>query len=175
MAGERRTPYSQGPLHFFSLLLAFGSAAGALVHRSAVVLDSQEHGTLHYPPASGAAAVCSWRGAAVFIGLRGWWRGHTTPGPPPEGAYWAAADGPGGGSAAALQRPRSPQKGLEARPLLTSAAPACGALGRNVAAGLGGVRLAETIGFEQSPATLAEAWRPGGGVGPLQSCHACLG
>lgn len=66
-AGERRRPYSQGPLHFLPLLLALGATACALVHGAAVVLDSQEHGTLHTRLCARAAQVCGRARAAAFI------------------------------------------------------------------------------------------------------------
>lgn len=84
-AGERRRPYSQGPLHFFPLLLALGAVAGALVHGSAVVLDSQEHGTLHYPPPAGAAAVCGGARTAAFIRGGGAGAGPHAAGPASRG------------------------------------------------------------------------------------------
>ena len=57
-----RKPHSQGSLHLLSLLLVLGAGASAFVHGSAVVLDSQEHSTLHYHPPPGNAAL----GVQVF-------------------------------------------------------------------------------------------------------------
>lgn len=73
LAGERRKPYLQGPLHLLPLLLAFGAGACALVHGSAVVMDSQEHSTLHYRLRSRVPALCCQERAAVFIRVGGSW------------------------------------------------------------------------------------------------------
>lgn len=73
LAGERRKPYLQGPLHLLPLLLAFGAGACAFVHGSAVVMDSQEHSTLHYRLRSRVPALCCQERAAVFIRVGGSW------------------------------------------------------------------------------------------------------
>lgn len=76
------------------------------------------------------------RAAALLIAGSGVGRGLAIQVPPPEGAYWPAADGPGAG----LAWPEvvtSPPKGRKGRALLTSAVSAFCALGRNAAAGWG--------------------------------------
>lgn len=85
VAGEGRKPYSQGPFHLFPLFLALVAAASASVHRSAVVLNSQEHSTLHYRPPAGAAAVCCWASVAAFIRSRDLGAGHRGSGPASRG------------------------------------------------------------------------------------------
>lgn len=133
VVGERRKPYSQGPLHFPPLLLALGAVACALVHGSAVVLDSQEHGTLHSPPPAGATAVYGRARAAAVIGGEARGRGLTPPVPPSAGTDWPVADGQGAGAVPACGRPGGPRR-VSKRALLTSTALASCALGPDAAA-----------------------------------------
>lgn len=107
-AEEKKKQYSQRPLHFLPLLLAPGSAACALVHGSAVVLNGQKHGTLHNHLSAVAAAVRAGAAAALIrADARG--RGLTPSVPPSKGDDWPdAAAGAGSGSAAVAAPPRSP-------------------------------------------------------------------
>ena len=145
-----RKPHSQGSLHLLSLLLVLGAGASAFVHGSALVLDSQEQSTLHYlPPAENAV-----------LG-----------GPGCRHPYLYNRRRRGGGVSRRRSRPRrapigrrrpraalsrAPQKGLETRVPLTSAARASCAVGPD-ARWCGGQR---KFPFERSQATFAQSWRP---------------
>lgn len=90
--GERA--YSQRSLHFLALLLHLGAVACALVHGYAVVLDSQEHGTLHTQTPAATAAVCSRaRAARPFKAGCGAGGDPEASAPPLEGADWLVTDG----------------------------------------------------------------------------------
>lgn len=121
-----REPYLQSTLHLLPLLLALGAVACAFVHgTAAVVLDSQEHGTLHSRLRSGGtkrfAGGCA--RARVYIRGGGAWssrawgapigRAHRGRGQP-QGAAVTTPGSPGavdvGGPG--LVRTRGPRGGL---------------------------------------------------------------
>ena len=135
--GERRKPYSQGSLHLFPLLLALGAGACALVHGSAVVLDSQEHSTRHYRFPTETTTLNNRLCAAVFIKGGGAGAGPDDATPTNSGRRLASCSRAWGRGQRPSAQSRLPAKGLEARGLLTSAAAALCAVGLRAATGSG--------------------------------------
>lgn len=124
------------------------------------MLNSQEHGTLHYLPSAGAAAVCGGARAAAFIRGVGAGAGPHAAVPPLEGTDWSVADGHGGGVSPGLRQSQAPPKGLEAR-----SADVCGLSFVRTRTKRCGLR---RLVWEQTekprcgprPATFVNEWRP---------------
>lgn len=101
------------------------------------MLDSQEHSTRHYRSPTEVTAPAGGAGAAIFIEGGGAGAGPDDAPPASSGRRLASCSRARGRGQRPSAQSRLPAKGLEARELVTSAAPASCALGPNAATGSG--------------------------------------